>query len=186
MKCLIIIVFLLITSGFFPLRSFAQIPTITLTPAPVNTSSSYQLPYPGILPDSPLYVVKVLRDKIIGFLISDPLTRADFDLLQADKRLSASVYVQKFSPQKQEIIVSTVSKAENYFEEALGQIDLAKKQGIDVRGELGKLLVSNKKHKQVIMEIASHLSTTYQQQIIAEENRGINFGNNVTMQLLKK
>ncbi|HSW97310.1 MAG TPA: hypothetical protein VLF89_05800, partial [Candidatus Saccharimonadales bacterium] len=37
-----------------------------------NKQIQYDLPYPGLLPDNPLYSLKVLRDKIVEFFISDP------------------------------------------------------------------------------------------------------------------
>ena len=49
--------------------------------------SAYQLPYPGMLPDHPLYKLKVLRDKIILFFIRDPLKKAAKHLHMADKEL---------------------------------------------------------------------------------------------------
>ncbi len=56
-----------------------------------STSSSkktieYALPYPGLLPDSPLYILKAIRDRIIEVLISDTMKKANFELLAADKR----------------------------------------------------------------------------------------------------
>lgn len=56
----------------------------------------YNLAYPGILPDHPLYKLKVLRDKITTFLIQDPLKKIDFYLLQTDKGiLATSMLVDK-------------------------------------------------------------------------------------------
>lgn len=52
-------------------------------------ASDYQLAYPGLLPDNPLYVLKVLRDKIIAFLITDPQKKTDYFLLQADKLIAS-------------------------------------------------------------------------------------------------
>lgn len=50
----------------------------------------YDLAYPGILPDNPLYKLKLLRDKITSFLITDPKKRVEFYLLQADKGILAT------------------------------------------------------------------------------------------------
>ncbi|OGH19941.1 MAG: hypothetical protein A3D74_00700 [Candidatus Levybacteria bacterium RIFCSPHIGHO2_02_FULL_37_13] len=50
----------------------------------------YNLAYPGILPDNPLYKLKQLRDKITNFLISDPKKKVEFYLLQADKGILAT------------------------------------------------------------------------------------------------
>src|SRR5690242_14285884 len=63
------------------------------TPTPVT--NDYTMPYPGLLPDSPLYSLKVFRDRVISFFISDPLKRSSFDLLQADKRLEGAYYLQQ-------------------------------------------------------------------------------------------
>jgi len=53
----------------------------------VASPSAYQLPYPGMLPDHPLYKLKVLRDKIILFFIRDPFKKAAKHLHMADKEL---------------------------------------------------------------------------------------------------
>src|SRR3989344_3906165 len=52
-----------------------------------QAKSNYVLPYPGMLPDSPLYKIKVLRDKVTAYLISDPQKKAEFYLLQTDKQM---------------------------------------------------------------------------------------------------
>src|ERR1700704_2037322 len=51
----------------------------SVTPAPNNTSQTvdYTLPYPGLLPDSPLYFLKTFRDRLISFFISSPIKKAD-------------------------------------------------------------------------------------------------------------
>lgn len=51
-------------------------------------SNEYILPYPGILPDNPLYQLKVLRDKIYDFFTKDPVKKVQFKLLMADKRMN--------------------------------------------------------------------------------------------------
>lgn len=78
---LIVFVVLITTS------SFAQ--ASSSSPQPAKTSR-YTLPYPGILPDHPLYKLKVLRDKIIPFFISNPETKINFYLELTDKGLAAT------------------------------------------------------------------------------------------------
>lgn len=100
-------------------------PIQTITPTP-----DYVMPYPGILPDSPLYSLKTARDKLISFMIGDPLKKAEFDLLQADKRIGAALLLIKTGDsEKQKIALSTISKGQNYYEEAIGKLAEAKKQG---------------------------------------------------------
>jgi hypothetical protein len=140
---------------FFPL-SFAQeeealngevviespMPTSSITPVP-----DYVMPYPGILPDNPLYGLKTLRDKVISVMIGDPLKKASFDLLQADKRIGAALLLIKTGDRgKQEVALSTISKGQNYYEEAIGKLHEAKGQGTNVSEKAGVMKQAGKQH----------------------------------------
>ena len=117
-------------------------------------SIEYDFPYPGILPDHPLYFLKMIRDRIVGFLISDPLKKAEFNLLQADKRLNAGIYLlDKNIDKNGKLAQSTISKAENYFDEAVIKVKEAKKQGIDTKDILRRLSESSKKHQEVLQSL---------------------------------
>jgi hypothetical protein len=107
---------------------------------------NYELPYPGLLPDSPLYFLRIIRDWSVGFLISDPVKKSEFDLLQADKRLNAGIYL--FNEGKVSLAFSTVSKAENYFGEAIAKMREAKTEGRDVSGIKENLMTAVKKHEE--------------------------------------
>lgn len=124
-------------------------------PAIAQESSSeaeeYQLPYAGILPDSPLYTFKAARDRIISFLISDSLRKAEFNLLQADKRLQAGVKL--IEKGKEDLAEVTISKGENYFEQALGKLEEAKREGKDVKPLLETMTASVKKHQEVVRQL---------------------------------
>ena len=77
---------------FFAAPVRAQDGTVIITPSPTPYQHvTYEMPYPGILPDNPFYPLKTLRDRVVGFLITDPGKNATFDLLQADKRFQAGV-----------------------------------------------------------------------------------------------
>lgn len=114
--CLIV----LVASLLFVQTSFAQ-------EATESAKNEYQLPYPGLLPDNPLYFLKVAKDRIIVFLISDPFRKAQFDFKASDKRFSAGIAL--FEKGKYELSESTISKGLNYFEEGLENLGLAKKEG---------------------------------------------------------
>ena len=45
------------------------------SPIPVQRVD-YELPYPGLLPDSPLYFLKISRDRLIEFMIGDPIKKS--------------------------------------------------------------------------------------------------------------
>lgn len=124
--------------------SISPSPTPTLTPKPVD----YQLPYPGLLPDSPLYFLKIVRDRIIDFLIADPLKQAEFDLLQSEKRFASGIVLLEKG--KKELGATTISKGENYFEKAIDNIETANNQGTDTSSLLEKMYRSVKKQQEIL------------------------------------
>lgn len=140
--------------------SFAQSDGEATAASDFSTASAakepqYQLPYSGILPDNPLYVLKTIRDRLIGFLISDPVKKAEFNLLQADKRLNASVQLIKKRKGKESLAESTASKAEAYFAQAVASTKEAKQQGMEVSGFAGRLLLAAAHHRKVLNESAA-------------------------------
>src|SRR3990167_744470 len=64
---------------------------ITLTKEKIQ----YDLPYPGILPDHPLYVFKTTRDKILEFFTRGNIKKAELYLLFSDKRAKMSQELAK-------------------------------------------------------------------------------------------
>ncbi len=148
MKKIVIASLLIIVS----LLSFVQ--TSFAQEATVSAKNNYQLPYPGLLPDNPLYSLKAFRDKLIEFLISDPIKKAEFDLLAADKRLAIGVAL--FDKKKYTLSETTISKGENYFEDGIKNLDTAKKEGRQIDPSL--LLnfdLSSKKHKEILENLVA-------------------------------
>ena len=124
----------------------------------------YTLPYPGILPDNPLYPLKAFRDRMVSMLIADPVKKALFNLLQADKRLQSAVYLLYHSDEKHiQLAETTISKGENYFEEAVSQIETARSRGRDVKAELRELSIAAKKHEEVIRELQEQVPSSEKQ-----------------------
>lgn len=112
----------------------------------------YNLPYPGLLPDNPLYTVKVVRDKIADFLTRDNLKKAELYLLNSDKRASMSMALA--SKGKNQLAIDTFVKGEKYFIKIPGLLRLAKKQGTQAPSNfIETLKLSNAKHKELIEEL---------------------------------
>ena len=145
MKKLIIIFLLLLT---FSGSTFAKEENPSPSPTPTPTPVQYVLPYPGLLPGSPLYPIKAARDKIIEFLITDALKKADFYILQADKRLNAGILLSQLG--KFDLAEETISKGENYLEMAIGRTKAAKEQNESVDERIVRLHLSALKHQEVI------------------------------------
>src|SRR3989344_1902417 len=146
----------------------------------VSTPSSsktidYTLPYPGLLPDSPLYILKVLRDRIVSILISGPVKKANFDLLQADKRLNEGVFLFNKGEKKYSLAESTISKGENYFEKGISEIEMAKKQGFTVKDIFQRFHLASLKHKETIKGLIDKTRGDVKQRLILDERRVENF-----------
>lgn len=155
-KVALLIFFIFIFSGLFKNISFAAI--------------DYQLPYPGILPDSSFYKLKVARDFIVGFIISNPIKKAEFNLMQADKRLNAGLYLLKKDKNNLKLAESTISKGENYFFESLQSVKQAKKEGREVNDILRRLSLSSKKHQELLAVLRFNLMAEKSKDLEKEVN----------------
>ena len=152
---------------------FAQEATQNAASNAVSQKVDYQLPYPGILSDSPLYFLKVTRDRVIGFFISDPLKKAEFDLLQADKRLNVGVYL--FAKDKKDLAESTISKGENYFDDEIKNLRLAKQQGMEINYLVSNTSRSLKKHAEVLSQLKKQTKGSLKKKFEILEKRILDF-----------
>ena len=116
----------------------------------------YNLPYPGLLPDSPLYITKIIRDRITDFLTRDNLKKAELYLLYSDKRTSMSLVLA--SKGKSQLAIDTFAKGEKYFLKIPELLRSAKKQGTQAPSSFVETLkLSNAKHKELIEELIKTL-----------------------------
>ena len=152
--------------------SFAQ----EITPTPTSLSN-YELPHPGLLSANSLYFLKVARDKTVSFLIVDPKRKAEFNLLQADKRLNAGIYLLNSNPNEKKInlAISTISKGENYFEEALERVREAGRQGMDVSDIIGRLKDSSRKHQEEVAKLSQKSAQNFKASFEVQRKRAANF-----------
>jgi hypothetical protein len=129
--------------------------TITLTASDSAAQASqtaniqYDFPYPGILPNHPLYIVKVARDHFVGFLINDPIKKAEFNLLQSDKKIFAAQLL--FDSEEDPMGVDTLSKSNNYMHNAVSEaIKAQSSKKVAADNIIGKIGVSINKHEEAI------------------------------------
>lgn len=117
----------------------------------------YVLPYPGILPDHPLYTLKLVRDRILDFLIVDPLRKAEFSVLQADKRLGMGVaLVEKGNAALAEV---TLSKGEKYLARAAGSLTSVASSGKEVPAYLlDRVIKAAVKHEEILMKLTTRFT----------------------------
>lgn len=124
----------------------------TLAVEPVEEKPEYVLPYPGVLPDSPLYAVKRLRDWILDKLIVDPFRRADFNILQADKRLNMGIFL--IAKGNAVLAEDVVSKGEKYLNSAVYSLIALKNEQKEVPTYMVERLErSLEKHVEVLTDM---------------------------------
>lgn len=152
MKKLLAVLFILLLVSFSSL-AFAQEISPTPQPSPSPTPVKYNLPYPGMLPDSPFYKLKVLRDKIMLVLIQDPMKKVEYHLLLADKRIQmAKILVNKG---KTELAKETALKGENEYTLLVFLFkDVQKKPN---KALFDKLELAALKHQEVLRGITTKL-----------------------------
>lgn len=169
-NCFIVVIVALLFTISFTTLAFAQ------EVASESAKNNYQLPYAGLLPDNPLYFLKAFRDRVVEFLISDPLKKSEFDLLSADKRLSMGIAL--YDKKNYSLSESTISKGENYFEEGIKNMETAKKQGQPIDPSLlVNYDLSTKKHKEVIENLSAKSSGGVKRKFQIDLERVIRFIN---------
>jgi len=144
------VLFISIIYSISPHYRFSNVHTVIESQVP-SVDFEYNLPYPGILPDSPLWPLKAARDKVWLFLTPDPYKKSQLLLLFADKRIvAARILVDE---RKFEIGVTTATKAEKYLEEAVGWEEKARKKGADTGQLLEELAKADVVHWKILEEI---------------------------------
>ena len=126
--------------------------TNTLPKKNIDSQVDYFLAYPGkVLPDSFLWPLKVLRDKIWFIITTDQGKKADLLLLFADKRLASAKLL--FEKGKPEIAFATLEKSQQYLLEAGGKETKNYQDGLDTSGFSIRYAKASLKHFEVMEQI---------------------------------
>lgn len=171
LKILVVVFAILV---LFPTVSLAQevSPTDSITPVstvsakPTPAPIDYTLPYPGLLPDNPLYFLKAARDRLIEFLISDPEKKAEFYLLSSDKRLNTGYYL--ILKKKNDLGVLYISKSNNYMHMAIINAKNAAERG---KATVQNIKASLKKHEEVVLSLESKVDQKNKSKLADELGR---------------
>lgn len=144
---LLLYLFFVVSKNSYAQES-AEIPTPT-TQANSPTIVKYDLAYPGMLPDSPFYKLKVLRDKITLALIVDPLKKIDYLLLQTDKGILATAML--IDKNEISLAETTALKAENNYTLLTYELGKLPKKPNDIF--FNKLKTASLKHQDVLQSL---------------------------------
>lgn len=140
--------FLLIPPGFYILNS---------QPITINQDKvAYNLPYPGVLPDHPLFFLKTIRDKFMEWTTRDNIKKAELFLLFSDKRVAMTQELIKKGKDKQALDIFL--QGEQYFQKIPKILETSEKQGVSPSADLiQRLRLSNAKHKEVAETLLKNL-----------------------------
>ncbi len=148
------VLLLSILSATSPQKVFPQgVATVSAQSASPTPRADYYLPYPGILPDNPLYTLKTLRDRVRLWLTFDEGRKAQWELLYADKRINAAQAL--VAGGKVELGISTATKGEKYLEQAVDREIKMQKSGRDVKSDLMVLSKAVDKHLEILQDLKS-------------------------------
>lgn len=125
----------------------------------------YELPYPGILPNHPLYILKAGRDKVLEMFTRSPIRKAELYLLFADKRINMARYIGQSDWSLSE---QTASKAEKYLIKSWGAAKNGIKMGTNPDVSYTKRArQSAKAHRTILLNLQKHCPTDYKQKFKA-------------------
>ncbi len=156
---ILLILFLLIIPPFFYFFNHTQ----PISPN-MDNKTAYELPYPGLLPDHPLYLLKTLRDRTLVFVTRDYENRSRIQLELSDKRVRAGELLM--DEKKYELAVTTFSKGERYFEQAIETLQSAKTQGqAPTSGVVDQMKRSNIKHGEILTRSSGDLNLDLKSQL---------------------
>lgn len=143
----------ILLASIFSVRAAEAGNVITVAPSAEVTSVKidYYLPYPGLLPDSPVYKLKMVRDWVkLTFSFGD-LKKSQIELLYADKRIGAAQVL--LDGGKTRLAASTASKAEKYLESSVNRTVSLIQKGQDVKSMLLTLSKATAKHIEILQEM---------------------------------
>ena len=144
--------FFLLIPAFFYIITSSYSQSITLSEKRVI----YDLPYAGILPDSPLYFLKQIRDSILEFTTRDQVKKAELLLTSSDKKIAMASLLSKKG--KNTLMIKILLQAEKSSLKIPLLIISSKKQGVGPKeGLVYRLRLSNAKHREVIEELIKDL-----------------------------
>jgi hypothetical protein len=123
------------------------------TEAGMEKKSEYPLPFPGILPDHPLYFLKRFRDQLMETLIVDPVSKAKFYILMADKHIQMVLLLVE----KGSIALGSgmATKAEMYLSQAYERLQSLKTSEKELPGYMVEHLVNaSSKHVEILIGLS--------------------------------
>jgi hypothetical protein len=124
---------------------------------------AYRLPYPGLLPDNPLYFLKMIRDRVRLWMVPQGMKKINLLISDGDKRVGASYYLA--SGNKIPLAYSTLLKSYAYMDQAMTAIE-----NLDVSEEEREVMT-----KSLHRSLNAHIKTLSEIVLMVEGDARVQF-----------
>lgn len=122
-----------------------------LAPSVFAQTTDIELPSPGLLPDSPIYFLKPLSEKVRGLFIFGEDSKALYALTLADKRLSEAKALSDKG--KDDLASDTAEQAGKENENAQEHLAKAESEGKDVTAVVERLAANSARQQAVLAKV---------------------------------
>jgi len=122
-----------------------------LAPSVFAQTTDTDLPNPGLLPDSPIYFLKPLSEKVRGLFIFGQDSKALYALTLADKRLSEAKALSDKG--KDDLAADTAEQAGKENENAQEHLAKAEIEGKDVTAVVERLAANSVRQQIVLAKV---------------------------------
>jgi len=118
-------------------------------------TSSYVLPYPGLMPGHKLYRIKQVFDQLSRFWAFGNFSCYKYELKLADKKLVEAKVL--FEYQQYLLAVDALSDSDQHFQKAACYLEKAEMEGRDISQKMANLKAAAEKHKEVLENLKEEL-----------------------------
>jgi len=122
-----------------------------MVPSVFAQTTDTELPSPGLLPDSPIYFLKPLSEKVRGIFIFGEDSKALYALKLADKRLSEAKALSDKG--KDDLASDTAEQAGIENENAQDHLAKAESEGKDVTAVVERLAANSARQQAVLAKV---------------------------------
>lgn len=123
----------------------------TIAPPVFAQTTDTELPNPGLLPDSPIYFLKPLTEKVRGLFVFGEDSKALYALTLADKRLSEAKTLSDKG--KDDLASDTAEQAGIENENAQEHLAKAESEGKDVSAIVEQLAANSTRQQAVLAKV---------------------------------
>ncbi|OGK58550.1 hypothetical protein A3I56_02535 [Candidatus Roizmanbacteria bacterium RIFCSPLOWO2_02_FULL_43_10] len=139
----------------------------------------YELPYPGILPDHPLYFLKRARDNVWVFFTRDNFKKAEVLLILADKKTAMALELA--NNDKWQLSVSMMNEANKHSAHIVETLALSKKIGTTPPSDfVDKVKRSSMKREEIMEDFAEKIPEEFEKLVEAAIKQNLDAYNNLT------